>query len=150
MAGVCPPTPKAMTMTARKSAAKRPPIHMIDSEADRLTELALARREGSPTIDLLLQEIDRAKITPAARVPRDVVTMHSQVEFVDEANGAARMVELVYPADADISAGRVSILTPVGAGLIGMREGQSILWPDRDGQQRRLSIVKVMRPAAAA
>ncbi len=31
--------------------------------------------------------------------------------------------------------------------LIGMREGQSILWPDRDGQQRRLSIVKVRRAA---
>lgn len=131
----------------QRAPAKRPPIHMIDTEADTLTDLALARQERSPAVaDLLLQEIDRAKIHSSRKIPGDIVTMHSQVEFVDEGNGASRTVELVYPADADISAGRISILTPVGAGLIGMREGQSILWPDRDGQQRRLSIVKVVRP----
>lgn len=134
-------------MTTR-SSAKRPPIHMIDSEADTLTDLALAQQERSPVVsELLLEEINRAKIHPVNKIPADVVTMHARVEFVDEANGASRTVELVYPADADIAAGRVSIMTPVGAGLIGMREGQSILWPDRDGQQRRLSIVKVQRAA---
>ena len=134
-------------MTTR-SSAKRPPIHMIDSEADTLTDLALAQQERSPVVsELLLEEINRAKIHPVNKIPADVVTMHTRVEFVDEANGASRTVELVYPADADIAAGRVSIMTPVGAGLIGMREGQSILWPDRDGQQRRLSIVKVQRAA---
>ncbi len=132
-------------MTTR-SAPKRPPIHMIDTEADTLTDLALARQERSPEVSaLLLEEINRAKIHPANKIPADVVTMHSRVEFVDEASGASRTVELVYPADADIDAGRISIMTPVGAGLIGLREGQSILWPDRDGQQRRLSIVKVER-----
>ena len=131
----------------QRAPAKRPPIHMSDTEADTLTYRALARQERSPAVaDLLLQEIDRAKIHSSRKIPGDIVTMHSQVEFVDEGSGASRTVELVYPADADISAGRISILTPVGAGLIGMREGQSILWPDRDGQQRRLSIVKVVRP----
>src|SRR3546814_8900207 len=52
--------------------------------------------------------------------------MSSQVEFIDEANGEARTIQLVYPHEADIAAGRVSILTPVGAGLIGLRQGQSI------------------------
>lgn len=52
-----------------------------------------------------------------------------------QASGADRAVELVYPHDADISAGRVSILTPVGAGVIGLRTRQSILWPDRDGRE---------------
>jgi len=136
---------KVLAMTTR-SAPKRPPIHMIDTEADTLTDLALARQERSPEVSaLLLEEINRAKIHPANKIPADVVTMHSRVEFVDEASGASRTVELVYPADADIDAGRISIMTPVGAGLIGLREGQSILWPDRDGQQRRLSIVKVER-----
>ncbi len=62
-----------------------------------------------------------------------------------QASGADRTVELVYPRDADISAGRVSILTPVGAGMIGLRTGQSILWPDRDGRERKLTIVKVLQ-----
>src|SRR3546814_11231183 len=96
---------------------------MIDTEADTLTDLALARQDQSPAVaDLLLQEIDRAKIHTADKVPGDVVTMHSRVEFVDEGNGQSRTVELVYPVDADIDAGRISIMTPIGAGLIGMRE----------------------------
>lgn len=130
-------------MTNRK-AAKRPPIHMIDSEADTLTNLAIGAEDRLPQVsEMLLEEIGRAKIHGADRLPRDVVAMHATVEFLDEANGTSRTVQLVYPKDADISAGRISILTPVGAGLIGLREGQSILWPDRDGHERQLSIVKV-------
>ena len=119
---------------------------MIDTEADALADLALAAEARIPQVSkLLLEEIDRAHIHTAKRIPADVVTMRSTVEFRDEETGQTRSVQLVFPADADISAGRVSILTPVGAGLIGLREGQSIVWPDRDGHERALTIVKVLR-----
>lgn len=134
-------------MTSSK-ATRRPPIHMIDTEADKLGDIAIGAQDRVPNVsDMLLEEIGRAHVHTAARIPRDVVTMHAGVEFVDEASGATRTVQLVYPKEADISAGRVSILTPVGAGLIGLREGQSILWPDRDGNRRVLSIVKVTQAA---
>jgi len=137
-------------MTSSK-AARRPPIHMIDAEADALTDLAIGVEDRLPQVSaLLLDEIARANVHTAARIPADVVTMHATVEFVDEASGVSRSVELVYPKEADISAGRVSILTPVGAGLIGLREGQSILWPDRDGHERKLTIVKVGHAPRAA
>lgn len=132
-------------MTAHK-AARRPPIHMIDTEADALANLALGAEAQMPKVSQqLLDEIARANIQRADRIAADVVTMHSTVEFIDEASGTDRTIELVYPRDADISAGRVSILTPVGAGLIGLRTGQSILWPDRDGRERKLTIVKVLQ-----
>lgn len=135
--------------TAR--AAKSPPIQMIDREADRLTQLALSKEEDLPQVcGLLLREINRATIRPAARFPSNIVTMQSRVTFVDGATGAERTVQLVYPGNADISAGRISILTPVGAGLIGLGEGQSILWPDRDGHERKLTIVKVEQAADRA
>ena len=76
--------------------------------------------------------------------------MNATVEFVDEASGADRTVELVYPKEADISAGRISILTPIGAGLIGLRAGQSIHWPDRDGKERWLRIISVVQPLPVA
>src|SRR3546814_12514055 len=69
----------------------------------------------------------------------NVITMNAEVEFVDEASEATRIVQLVYPRQADNAANRISILTPVGAGLIGLREGQSILWQDREGNERRLT-----------
>lgn len=132
-------------------ARRRPPIAMIDSEADALSDLAMQAAERNPVASaLLLDEIDRAKLHSAARIPATVVTMWSTVEFVDEGSGSRRTVQLVYPADADISVGRISVLTPIGAGLIGLREGESILWPDRDGNHRKLSVVSVAQPAAAA
>lgn len=141
---------KAESMTTPR-AAKSPPIHMIDREADRLTQLALSREDAMPQVcGLLLREINRATIRTAARFPSDIVTMQSRVAFVDSGTGAERTVELVYPGDADISAGRISILTPIGAGLIGLREGQSILWPDREGHERNLTIVKVEQAASTS
>jgi regulator of nucleoside diphosphate kinase len=125
----------------------RPPVHLISTEADNLTNLALGVAETMPQVsELLLREIARATIHGPAHIPSGIVTMHSTVQFKDEASGAERTVRLVYPAEADISAGRISILTPVGAGLLGLREGHSIKWPDREGRERRLTILKVIQP----
>lgn len=133
-------------MTAQ--ASDRPAIHLLAPEADRLYDLATKAMQRQPDVaKMLLAEIDRAEIHDAGTLPDGVISMLSTVEFVDESNGTSRTVQLVYPADADIAAGRVSILTPIGAGLIGLSEGQSILWPDREGRERRLRIVRV-RPAA--
>lgn len=132
-------------------AVRKPPVHMIDREADALTDLAIGVEKRMPQVsELLLREIGRATIHKERHVPRDVVTMNSEVDFVDAASGAVRSVRLVYPSDADISTGRISILTPVGAGLIGLRTGSAILWPDRDGQERALTIRAVLQPPRAA
>ena len=72
----------------------------------------------------------------------------SNVTFEDEGSGALHAVQLVYPKDADTEEHRVSILTPIGAGLIGMRVGQTISWPNRAGEYRRLRILKVTQPEA--
>jgi regulator of nucleoside diphosphate kinase len=131
----------------KKNGAAMPLIRMIDAEADALTELTLQQQRDSISFyELLLNEIDRAKICDRADIPPDVVTMGSSVTFVDEKSGAQRTVRLVYPAEADIAAGRMSILTPVGAGLIGLSVGQSINWPDRGGVEHRLTIVAVEQP----
>lgn len=138
-------------MSATKAASKRPQIHMIEEEADNLSDLALSVEDRLPQVcEMLIRETSRARLHSAATIPVDVVTMGSSVEFVDEGTGARRTVQLVFPPDADISAGKVSILTPVGAGLIGLREGQSILWPDREGHERTLVIKKVIQKSAAA
>lgn len=133
-------------MNQNVQAAARPPIMMSETDADKITDLALAARGRVGQVSsLLLEEIDRADIVPAEALPSDVVSMSSTVEFIDEGAGVGREIQLVYPHDADIEQGRISILTPVGAGLIGLREGQSIAWPDRDGHVRGLRVVKVLR-----
>ncbi len=127
-------------------AAHRPAIHMIDCEADALTSLALGAEKRLPDVSaLLLREIGRANIYDAGRIPADVVTMMSNVVFTDEARNSELSFQLVYPREADISAGKISILTLIGAGLIGMRAGQAIIWPGRSGAERVLRICGVDR-----
>lgn len=138
-------------MTSTRAAASRPHIHMIEDEAEKLSNLAINIEHRFPQVsELLIRETSRAKLYTAESIPADVVTMGSSVEFVDEGTGTRRTVQLVYPAEADISAGRISILTPIGAGLVGLREGQSIMWPDREGHERRLVIMKVVQEGCAA
>lgn len=79
-------------------------------------------------------------------MPANTVVMNAFIDFIDEGNETQRTVQPVYPSDADIEAGRVSILTPIGAGLIGLSTGDAILWPDRRGHERRLRIMSVRAP----
>ncbi|MFN3522565.1 MAG: nucleoside diphosphate kinase regulator [Phenylobacterium sp.] len=125
----------------------RPDIVLAQSEAARLSALALSLERSAPfAAGLLLQEIDRAEIRPDGAMPPDVVRMHSTLQFVDSLHGRPRTVMLVYPAEADISAGKVSVMTPVGAGLIGLPVRQPISWPDLEGRERLLEVVKVRPP----
>ncbi len=136
-------------MTTSKHGEK-PTIHVIDSEADALYELAMSIEERSPDVaGKLCEELDRADVVAAEDMPSDVVTMRSEVEFVDERSGDRRKIQLVWPRDANMDENRLSVLTLVGAGLIGMRAGSAINWPDRSGKERCLRIVEVRQPVRA-
>ena len=131
-------------MTTHRKARARPPIQIRETDAERIGNLAIEAEERLPQVaELLLAEINRARIVQDSRLPGDVVAMQSIVKFVDEASDAERTLQLVYPQAADIEAGRISILSLVGAGLLGLRPGQSISWPDRAGKQRALRIIEV-------
>jgi regulator of nucleoside diphosphate kinase len=135
-------------MNALPGRGGKPPILLSEPEADMLYDLALTWRQRHPfSAQLLLEELDRARTVPLAELPDDVVTMGSRVVFLDRARGEERSVELVYPVAADMGQSRVSVMTPIGAGLIGMRRGDEIDWPDRQGERRRLKIVAVVQPA---
>ncbi len=83
-------------------------------------------------------------------LPGDVVTLGSVVTFVDESTGVHRRVQIVLPADADIERGSLSMVSQVGAGLIGLSAGRSIDWPCPDGRPRTLRIVDVEQHPAEA
>jgi len=70
--------------------------------------------------------MDRASVVPADADLRGVVRMGSQVRYCDDKTGDVRDVVLVYPHEADIALKRISVLTPVGAALIGLSVGQVI------------------------
>lgn len=130
-------------MTAIAKTRRLPAITVARSEHARLSNLAdlLAARDPHAA-EQLAAELDRARIVDDARIAPGIVRMDSIAEFRidDEAPQTAR---LVFPRDADISSQRISVLTPVGAALLGLSAGQSISWSSRDGRLRRLSVIAV-------
>ena len=97
--------------------------------------------------DELADELDRAIVVHTERIPADVVTMHARCTYLDEHLGTQRDIELVYPDEADPAIGKVSVLTPVGSALIGLRVGQAIQWDFPDGSVRRLKLTAVSQAA---
>jgi regulator of nucleoside diphosphate kinase len=98
--------------------------------------------------DRLEAELDRADVMRAAELPDDVVTMHSRVRYLDETTGERRSVTLVYPDEADVERGRISVLAPVGSALLGLSTGQTIDWEFPHGARRRLRVEDVFRCAS--
>ncbi|CAH2603856.1 Regulator of nucleoside diphosphate kinase [Rhodovastum atsumiense] len=132
-----------MNETARADAM-RPPLLMSVEDHTRLVALAEAAVRRSPLVArLLMEEVDRADVVPAGQMPAGIVTVGSVVEFGEASTGETRRVRVVLPGEADIAAGRISVLSLVGAGLIGLAEGQSIDWPTQDGRIRRLTVLSV-------
>jgi len=122
-----------------------PNITLSTSDHQRLSLLALSGPGSDPdAADDLLHELDRASIVTDASLPGDVVRMGSLVRF--RAGRDERTALLVYPAEADIASGRISVLTPVGAALIGLRTGQSISFRTRDGRPQMLTVLRVLPP----
>ena len=69
--------------------------------------------------------------------------MGSEVKFRDDTSGRIQKVFLVYPNQADISQDKISVLTPIGTALIGLRVGSSITWETRTGEFKRLTVLEV-------
>ncbi len=148
----CTPNPHGefpMVKTARKSGAK-PPIHISETDYDLISNHALRLEAKAPQVaKMLLDEMDRAYVHPAGQLPKGVVTLGSTVTFADEEVGKERRVRIVLPGEADIENGSLSILSQVGAGLIGLKAGQSINWPCPDGRPRTLQVISVEPPVEA-
>jgi len=137
-------------MTLQTVGRERPPIHVLAEESDLVANLALSVEHLQPVVAaMLLEEIERAELHDLTTLPADAVRLGSKISFVDERTGNVRGVHLVLPVDANIAEGRISILTPIGAALYGLSAGDAIDWPDIDGNERRLTIIRVTQPSQA-
>lgn len=84
----------------------------------------------------LSQELSRATVVPVADLPPDVVALDSTVELENLGTGERLVFTLVLPDEADPTDGRLSVLAPLGTGLLGFRTGEEIEWPVPSGTIR--------------
>jgi regulator of nucleoside diphosphate kinase len=92
----------------------------------------------------LLKLIAGATLVSSEEVPADVVTMNSRVLYSDETTGEHRRVSVVYPDDADIDAGRISVLAADGMALLGLAVGQCTECLLPDGRRHGLRVEAVL------
>lgn len=98
-------------------------------------------------IDALQQELRQAEIVADGTLPEDVVAMNTEVRLRDLDSDIEETIQLVFPALADAGHGRLSVLTPAGAAVLGGRVGDVVTWTDVSGL-RRLRIEEVLSPVA--
>ncbi|MSU91824.1 nucleoside diphosphate kinase regulator [Rhodobacteraceae bacterium 2CG4] len=125
-------------------STQKPRIVINADELERLEALAEgALKRNAPLGERLLEEIGRARIVSAKKMPPNVVGIGSTVRYLDNTTGRETSITLVYPEDADIGQQRVSVMTPIGVALLGLAEDASFFWDTVGGQRRTLTVIEV-------
>lgn len=126
-------------------------ITAIDKE--RLHELIISTRKNAAESEIHLRdleaELEKAIIVQSKDIPKDTVTMDSQVCIKDLDTQEEIVYTIVFPAYSDIKQNRISVLSPVGTALLGYRVGDDIEWKVPGGI-RKLKIKKILYQPEAA
>jgi len=125
----------------------KPERTLTELDHVRLTKLFHRQKaDGHPlTQGLSIEdELDWAFVVPAREVPPDVVTMYSQVLLRDLATDERSSLTLCYPAHANPNANLVSVLSPVGSSLLGLKVGAIARWTSPRGEQGAAELLAVL------
>lgn len=128
-------------------------IYITKFDLERLEELLAVAGEFSyrdrGDLQELEEELHKAKVIDSKEVPPKVVTMNSRVKLHDIDKSQSTVYTLVFPKDADIGAGRLSVLSPIGTAILGYSVDDVIEWRVPKGM-RRIKIEEVLYQPEAA
>ena len=123
------------------------PIHITQFDLERLRKLLFDAQSTdyrkSEYLEKLQMEINRAEVVSPKDIPSDVVTMNSTVCIEDLDTKEEEIYTLVFPENADLSQGKISILAPIGTAMLGYEVGDSFEW-DVPAGKRRLRVKKIL------
>ncbi|MDC9580409.1 nucleoside diphosphate kinase regulator [Xenorhabdus sp. PR6a] len=129
----------------------KPKIIINELDAERLDSLLEQSAFANTRIaDALNEELDRAEIVAPANIPADVVTMNSEIRFIDLGSHEERVRTLVYPAALQDSTQHLSVMAPLGAALLGLRVNDEITWQLPNGETTRLKVLEILYQPEAA
>ena len=128
-------------------------IFITRRDRERLTlmlEEALAgKHRDAAFLKELARELAIAETVEPKAVPADVVTMNSRVVVKDLENGESSEYTLVFPEQADVEQGRLSVVSPIGTAILGYAKGDTINW-QTPGGPRQIRIMDIpYQPEAA-
>ena len=140
-----------MTDPSPSRFGSEPEIQITMNNRQRLDQLL---NDHAPirswrAVEFLVRELMRASVVLDDEIPSDVVTMRCRVTFRD-GDHAPETVTLVYPGESHVYEDSLSVLTPLGAALLGLSTGQSISFPKPQGGMRTVTILEVANQPEAA
>ncbi len=122
-------------------------ILITEFDRERLTKLIQEAKyseyRNSIYLARLKEEVERAQVVQPKDIPGDVITMNSTVSLVDLETDEEEVYTLVFPEDADLSKGRISILAPIGTAMLGYEVGDIFEWDVPSGT-RKLRVEKII------
>lgn len=128
-------------------------LYVTEFDKTRLEEvIAVAEefgRHDRKDLESLSEELDKADVVSPREVPPDVVTMNSKVVLRDLDTSEEMTFVLVFPREANIKKGAISILAPVGTAILGYAKGDVVEWTVPSGV-RRIRIEDVLYQPEAA
>ena len=129
------------------------PIYVTSQDKQRLEDLLMEVEACDPRkhgdLKALTEELHRAVIVDPKDVFSDVITMNSRAEMRDLETGETVAFTLVFPSEANIDEEKISVLAPIGAGMLGYRVGEDFEWNVPDGV-RHMKVTKLhYQPEAA-
>lgn len=126
-------------------------ITQVDAEKLRklLWDAGSTDYRGSEYLKKLRQELERAEVVDPKLTPPDVITMNSTAVLEDIDASEEMVYTLVFPEDADIYQGKISILAPIGTGMLGYRVGDIFEWDTPAGRVKIRVKALTYQPEAA-
>lgn len=124
-----------MTTAFNRTITELDHVRIFNMLRRRATSGAATAQAGE-----LSELIDAAELVRPQEIGADIVTMYSKLRVADPATGEERSITLCYPEDADAAKGMISVLSPVGTSLLGLRVGESARWQGADGKPAELTV----------
>ena len=124
-------------------------IYITQHDMSRLRSLIESMKSSREDLQSLGRELEQARVVPSAEIPADVITMNSKAELRDLDDGERMTYTLVFPGDANVDEGLISVLAPIGTAMLGQRVGDEFKWRVPAGFVR-LRVEKVLYQPEAA
>ena len=130
-----------------------PSIFITTKDAEKLQKLIReayhSEYRGSDYLKKLSEEMEKASVVNPGEIPADVITLNSTARLVDQEANEQMVYTLVFPEDADVAQGKISVLAPIGTAMLGYKTGDTFEW-DTPGGKRRLRVKEILYQPEAA
>jgi regulator of nucleoside diphosphate kinase len=124
-------------------------IYITQADMRRLQSLIESMKTSREDLQTLRAELDQAHVVAPTDIPKDVVTMNSTARVRDLESDELMTYTLVFPVQANIDDGKISVLAPIGTAMLGHRAGEDFEWNVPAGPVRLRVEELLYQPEAA-